>query len=383
MITVIISSHALFTAKGDVVYGTGSAIADFLREKGRQYICIKHPIYGGMPTQIDGCFENRTFSYKQTSVNSTSLFLRSLQELISTLRILLKQTEKPTLFIGIDPLNALFGWIAKKLGRVDLLVFYTADYTPSRFGNTIFNILYHGVDRWVIKKADEVWNVSTRITQLRKTQGVPDTKNYFVPNTPAFDKIQRLKADTINRHELVFVATSAQSTDFSVIFQAIGALCTKYPDMRLKVIGLDNWKEDFKKDLAALGIGNHIQFWGRMQHDELLKIFCRASVGLALYSNTFSWTYYSDSMKARDYLACGLPVIMTDISSTAHDIQKAQAGFVIPLDAKELAAAINELFGKRTTYLRMRKNAIRLARQHDIDRILDGRFTALEKKLYA
>lgn len=371
--SILISSHTLFNKTGADIYGTGSSIADILKEKGIQYIYIKHPIYGGLPTKVDGFWENKEITYLSKSSNSTNLPIKSLQELIITLKIATEQKEKFDIFIGIDPLNALFGWLVKKLGKVEKLVFYTADYTPTRFENKIFNSIYHYIDRWVLKKADEVWNVSTRITELRKKQGVPDRKNYFIPNSPAFDKIKRLDADKINKHEIVFVTTSAQSTDFPVIFQAIKKLSKRYPDTKLRVIGLDNWEGQFEKEINKLGIKNNILFSGRMPHDELLKTFCRAALGLALYTNKFSWTYYSDSMKVRDYLACGLPVIMTDISSTAGDIKRANAGFVINLDSIKLFEAIDRLFDNKKNYLQLRNNAIELARKYDIRRILAER----------
>ncbi len=370
---IIISSHTLFDKKGNDIYGTGSSITNYLSDQKINHLYIKHPIYGGMPAQVDGLWENKKITYKNQVSNSTNLLLKSLQELIITLRIILKYQKKFDIFIGIDPLNAFFGWIAKKLRLVTRLIFYTADYTPTRFENKIFNFIYHAIDRFVIKKADEVWNVSTRITNLREKQGISENKNYFVPNSPAFHKIKRLKVEKINKHEMVFVTTSAKSTDFSVIFQAIKLLYEKYKDIKLRVIGLDDWERQFEKELRQLGIKDQIIFSGRMPHEELLKTFCRAAVGLALYTNKFSWTYYSDSMKARDYLACGLPVIMTDISSTAGDIKKADAGFVIKLDSNTLFKVIDRLFADGEYYSHKRNNAIKLAEKYDIYRILAER----------
>ncbi len=370
---IIISSHTLFDKKGNDIYGTGSSITDYLSDQKINHLYIKHPIYGGMPTQVDSYWEDKKITYKNKSSNSTNLPLKSLQELLITLRIISKRQKKFDIFIGIDPLNAFFGWIAKKAGLVKRLVFYTADYTPTRFDNKILNWTYHAIDRFVIKKADEVWNVSTRITDLRKKQGISDNKNYFVPNSPAFHKIKRLNVGKINKHEMVFVTTSAKSTDFSVIFQAIKLLYKKYPDIKLRVIGLDDWERQFEKELTQLGVKNQINFSGRIPHEELLKTFCRAAVGLALYTNKFSWTYYSDSMKARDYLACGLPVIMTDISSTADDIKNSQAGYIIKLEINQLVQSIDRLFNSFRIYKKIRNNAISLAEKYDIYRILAER----------
>jgi glycosyltransferase involved in cell wall biosynthesis len=72
---------------------------------------------------------------------------------------------------------------------------------------------------------------------------------------------------------------------------------------------------------------------------------------------------FGDSMKAREYMAVGLPVVITDVPSTAEDIKKSGAGFVIHEDKKSFQEAIDKILSNRKLYTRMRKNAIRLAKE--------------------
>lgn len=370
---IFISSHALFSYDGRDIYGTGSAIITYIENKNADYLWVKHPIFGGLPTKVLGRIGRKKFSYGLNVSNSRFLPVKSLQEMIITLGFILRYKKKIAIYIGIDPLNGLFGFIAKTMGRVEKLIFYTADYAVQRFDNPAINTLYHLIDRFVIVRSDEVWNVSTRITELRRKQNVPDTKNFFIPNTPPFHAIKRLPIKEIHTHELVTVTTSPKSTDFTVIFEAVRSLSKKYKDIRLKIIGLSNWRKDFETGIKKMGIGKNLVFLSAMSHDDLLRTMSTSAVGLALYTSAFPWTYYSDSMKARDYLVCGLPVIMTDISSTANDIKKYGSGYVVKLEKKALVDAIDRLFKNPSHYKTMREQAVRMAENYDIDKILQDR----------
>ena len=55
----------------------------------------------------------------------------------------------------------------KTLGWVDKVVFYTIDFTPRRFKNKILNNFYLLIDKWCVKFADEVWNLSERMFEAR------------------------------------------------------------------------------------------------------------------------------------------------------------------------------------------------------------------------
>ena len=293
--------------------------------------------------------------------------------MFSTLRVVARNKNETTIYIGIDPLNALFGIISKKIFGIKKVIFYTADYAKVRFGNRLLNSIYHLIDRFAVKNADEVWNVSTRIYELRLQQNIIPERNFFVPNSPAFYDIKRRSIGKINRYELITVATSTKNTDLTIIFTAISDLSKKYPDISLKIIGLDNWQNNYINLLKKLNLSSRIKFLKCMPHAELIDNLCAAGVGLALYTNAFSWTYFSDSMKARYYLACGLPVIMTDISSTAGDIRKRNAGMIISFNRKNLVYALDELLSNINTYKRYRNNAIKLARDFDIEKILQKR----------
>src|SRR5690606_6446004 len=78
-------------------------------------------------------------------------------------------SKKPVdLYVGVDNFNAFWGVILKKLGWVKEVVYYTIDYVPVRFQNPVLNDVYHWMDKFCVRNADVVWNVSPRIAEGRE-----------------------------------------------------------------------------------------------------------------------------------------------------------------------------------------------------------------------
>lgn len=364
----VIVSHTRFNEKGEAVHGTASELAPFLEKNKQPYLYLQHSLFSGAGTTIITYTPQKKVA-KKYGFTSLPFPLRIMQEYLLTIYFVSK-INSPVTFIGIDPLNAWLGIILKKMGRVKKIIFYTADYAHKRYANGIMNAIYHWFDKFCIKRADQIWNVSSRITKLRKKQGVPDTKNYFVPNAPILSANHRV-SNSYTAHQLVIVTHITKAIDFMSILSAIAALKKKYKDISLLIVGNGEYRGALEKEVQSLSLSKQVIFTGSLSHDKVLNVLTESGVGLAIYTNDHPWTKFGDSMKAREYLAYGLPVIINDIPSTADDIEKAHAGIVIT-SGKQIENAIDSLFSNKREYAIMRDNAFALAKNSDF-------FTAVER----
>ncbi len=358
----IIVSHTRFNEKGGAVHGTASELAPFLEKKKKSYIYIQHSLFYGTGTNI---IISNTRRKKARKYGFTFLPfpLRILQEYIITLYFVSKIRSNSLTYIGIDPLNAWLGIILKKFGRVKKVIFYTADYAHNRYHNNFMNSLYHWFDKFCIKRADQIWNVSSRITELRKKQGVADTKNFFVSNAPII-RSNHLVLKNKKVHQLIIVTHITKAIDFNSILFAIQTVRKRYKDIKLFIVGNGEYRSKLEEKVRKMSLIDQVVFTGSLNHEEVMKLLSESGVGLALYTNDFPWTKYGDSMKAREYLAHGLPVIINDIPSTADDIKKAHAGIVIS-SGKKIVDAIEYLFSNKKDYTVMKNNALALAKKSD------------------
>lgn len=373
---IFIASHARFDEAGEPRHGTASEISTFLQKNKKDYIFIKHSLYQGSSTLIESYLDDKVET-KLYGFANIPFPLRVIQELIINFYFLLKVKVKPDVFVGVDPLNAFSAVISRKLGIAKRCVFYTADYAHRRFKNPIMNAIYHRFDSFAANNADQVWNVSSRIVKEREKQEIPKDKVFFVPNTPEFRKTKRLPISKINKHDLVIVSNITRSIDYPLIIRTINRLSKKYEDIRLLIIGSGDYEEELKKLVRRLKLTKRVLFLGRKPHNEVLEILSKSSVGIALYTREHPWTEFGDSMKVREYMASGLPVIINDVPSTADDVEKENVGFVLRGKGQGFEKAVETLFSDEKLYRRMRKNAVSLAKAYDFTNVMNGVFGKL------
>ena len=367
---ILIAVHSLINSDGTTVNGTGSTLPKLFHKFAIPWVRIQIPIYGGAPIRVEKELGGK-FSRKYISKpTSKSLTRKSWHELITVLAYT-RSFEDIAIYIGIDPLNALFGILAKRLYKnINYVVYYTADFAHMRFENRVANHVYHAIDRFVLRYADQVWNVSTKIYELRNNQGVPPDRNFFIPNTPLLDQIpprsMRVKK---HMHDMIIVGTSVNTLDYQMILSALPKIIKKYPDARLCIVGELHFPKQTMQMIEAYVSTGHIKLLGSQDHKQVLKILLRSGIGLAPYTRQSSWTEFGDSMKIREYLACGLPIITTKVVSTSDIVREFDCGKVVSQTTESFVRAVEYIWNKKN-YSAYCRNARKAALAYDTARMI-------------
>jgi glycosyltransferase involved in cell wall biosynthesis len=370
-----VSSHVAYSKTGDIA-GPAHSLTAYLESKKIDYIFLKHPIVSGFATEVE-YFKNGTNTVCTTNRFWNNSPLRFLAEGILTSIQVAKIKPGKKIYVGIDPLNGFWGVLFKKIGLIEKFIYFSVDYSNKRFSNTIVNSIYHYFDFLSVKSADYLWSVSERIRQVRQKMGVSPKKSFLVPNAPFIKNIPkgRFKLDS----DLILVANLSQGIDINTLLISLKELKNKNLEFTLKIIGAGKGLEQFQDQLKTLGLDKQVVIKGRMSHKEIYKEMKKSQVGIALYTRNEEWTYYCDPMKVRDYLACGLPVIMTDVPGLANDITKYHLGRVIKkIDVKELEKVIMFLLKSKAKYKAMHENALRYAQRYDLETIYFDIFEQLK-----
>ncbi len=370
----VVVTHAVLSDTKDVA-GPAHNIVSYLDKKGHDYLFIRHSLFKGDKTLIQLKKDGKS---KEIEIDSNVSFIEPLNRVIEgiqTIKIVNKylKKEKPV-YIGIDPLNSLWGLILKKTGRVSKLISFTVDYSPKRFNNSVLNKIYHFIDKITLKLSDQAWVVSSRIFNLRISQGKHKEKLFLVPNAPAVKEIKKLINKNPNSQNLITIGTISKALDFGLIVDAMQTLIKKHSQLKLTIIGQGEGMNDLKKDIESKRLSKNIILAGLKTHKEVFEILSTQGIGIAIYTDNAPWSYYSDSMKARDYLALGLPVVISGNIGTAEEIKTNNAGIYIKKDKKELAQAIEKLISDRKFYMTIRENALRMSEDTDIEKTLDNAF---------
>ena len=345
---IVIMGHAALI-DGKIYEAPVNTFVETLIKQKRDFLFIRH--------SIDGKMKSRVFEYKGGKLQTEKVLsgiisgpgpLRYCGEIFISYFYLRRQ-KNLELLLAADPLNAFVGRMLKASKRLRQLVFITCDYSEQRFANPLLNWIFNKVDRMAVGSSDQVWSVSKRIQTLRGKMGLAQEKNILVPNVPSSDfrKFYHNKRDI---HMLVTLGLLGEQLDFDNIFKAISRLKGKYPKLRFTVIGNGPKEEEIKRLAKKLKIDDRIIFTGHLDHDAALEKISRSGIGLALYNGNWSFNYYGDSMKCREFFCFDLPVITTDTHSTVEDIKEYEAGVVAEMSQDAYANAIEEILEKYQEY---------------------------------
>jgi glycosyltransferase involved in cell wall biosynthesis len=374
------SSYDRILSKMDVaivthVFATGPAqeLEEYLKQKKvNRLTFLGHPfIYAR---------EKRSFKKDYRNGNQFSLVysfhwklpesLNYLKDFVYTLWWLLTSKRKYHLYVGADSLNALCGLILRKLGLVQSVAFYSVDVVPSRFGNRVLNTIYHRIEGICVTYCDRVWNLSNRMIIAREQMHIARTgsgKQIEVPIGVYYDRIRRFSLDQIDRFRLVYMGHLREGQGLGLIFEALPDIFKTWPQVSLVVIGTGPLESALKERAQKIGNGNRIEFKGYVEDHRIVEqILSKCGVGLALYEpDPDSFTWYADPSKPKQYMACGLPVVITSVPAISQVVQKENAGVLVNYDKSDMMRGLHTLLDDQLEYARKRKNAIQLAARYD------------------
>jgi len=278
--------------------------------------------------------------------------------------------KKYDLYIGCNGFNAFLGIILKRLGRVKKVIFYTIDWVENRFPYKLLNLIYHALDRFCVKNADSVWNISGKIVELRKKQGLVDKKNILVPVGINLKEIRLPEAKEVAHNKLVFIGALERSKGIDLVIDAWGEILNKFPQAELMIIGKTPTGAGIVPYEEKLSKMKNVKLLGVMSRHELIKRIASFGVGLAPYSpNGVNISRFADPSRVKDYLAAGLPVIITRVPEIASEIEAEGAGVVVDYTREGLIQAIAKIIKQEPDFIRYRENAIKLARRYDYEAI--------------
>jgi len=372
---VVVVSHITDLA------GPTEALEDFLKVKVRQLGLIYHPFYYCADRRSQG----RLFSQGSKIYNSRLPGIKLpevfqfAEDIILTIYYLFRFARRFDIFVGVNPLNAAIGILLRKLGLVRTVVLYTIDWMPRRFPIRLMNNFYHAVDRFAVRHCDVAWSLTPRIAAIREEQGLPQEKSLVVPVGVQLKKIRRIPIEQIlrsHRKRAVLLGALAPSKGADLVIKAFSEIARLVPNVELLIIGRTpiNASEDSKAfqpyEDKLVQLGERVRLLGVLPHDEVLRVLPQCHVGLAPYDPSgIILSQYADPSRVKDYLACGLPVVITKVPQIAGEIERLIAGIVIEYDATEFVNAVVTLLTDDELYRQMRNGAIKLAQEYDWETI--------------
>jgi glycosyltransferase involved in cell wall biosynthesis len=194
--------------------------------------------------------------------------------------------------------------------------------------------------------------------------------------------------DKCERNVMVYAGGVSWWSGLDLVIDAMPELLESCPETVLKVIGRGDTLDACRERVRELGLEQHVVFDGYIADpEEVRKRLSPCAFALALYSdvgtpdpNLESTKKYGDVIKIRTYLACGLPIVVTDVPFSAREVRDRGAGIMVEYDKDAFVSAARQLLTDEGLNTRCRAAARKMAEENTWERNYDwGMAAALGK----
>jgi glycosyltransferase involved in cell wall biosynthesis len=301
-----------------------------------------------------------------------------------------KVRKEYDLYIGISHTFAFWGIILKKFGIVKSVAYYCLDYyipeTKLIFYN-LFMRLLNRIDRFNVKRADYLWDISPKIPEYRQKIGKLKASSYksIVASMGYSRALRKCKDFTqINRWDIGFVGSLTANQGLQLLVESLPGILKELPQVRVKIIGQGPFMPDLKRIVSENDLEGNFNFLGFIKDEsEMLDILSGCAIAVAPYSDSIENKniFCADTGKPKLYAFIGLPIVATKVLAFSEDISRSKAGIGIDYKKEDLKNACVYLLSDEKRLKEFRDNSFRLGEQFVSDNIFDGiiRQMGLEK----
>jgi len=281
-------------------------------------------------------------------------------------------------YIGMDGLCVFFGNVLRFLGRIKKTIFWAMDFVPkNRFNSGIKNKIYRYINVCGYKRSNEMWDLSPRMAEARENFLNITKKDYklhkIVPYGAWTNRIKKYNYNDCEKNTVVFMGHLLEKQGVQLIIKIIPEIIKKNPNFIFKIIGDGKFKDNLVKLAEDLNVLKYCDFKGKIEnYKELENEIAKSCLAVAPYIKALdTWTYYADPGKIKTYLACGVPVLLTDIPWNAEEIEENKCGKIITENKDDIISGILEFMGgnKNQEY---RENAINYSKKFDYENIFNN-----------
>ena len=236
---------------------------------------------------------------------------------------------------NFDTLAALTYKLFNK-GNVRKIIYFAADYSENRYGNALLDWVYVIVEKLVLKYSDVVVSNTHRAEKKRISLGLNTKKSVVVPNGVYLDS-PTFKNKKINNNNFIYIGNVTPEHGLLAMIRVLKDL-----NMSLTVIGGGSGWKELEKFVRKEGI--YTKLYKDKPHSfviDYLKDF--KGWGLAPYNNDSLWTVYCSPLKVNEYIASGIPVVVSSVPEISKEISEKGLGVVYKnLNGEDLAKNISE-----------------------------------------
>lgn len=226
--------------------------------------------------------------------------------------------------------------------------------------------------------ASKVIGVSDSLRRLAVSLGAPEAKTIAIGNAVDSHRFQPEDREEARRRlglantdkVMISVGWLIERKGYHRVIDVMPALVKQHPTLRYLIVGgatgADSIETQLKQQVVQLGLQDHVRFLGSMKPDDLRWPLSAADLFVLATSREGWANVFLEAM------ACGLPVVTTDVDGNPEVVCKPELGETVPFgNAAALQAAINRSLDKPWNNAIIRAYAEENSWDHRIEQLLD------------
>lgn len=233
--------------------------------------------------------------------------------------------------------------------------------------------------------ASRVFSVSNSLRLHALSLGVPPNRTKVIGNGVDTDKFYPLEKTAMRKKlgisneekVLITVGGLVERKGFHRVIEAMPKLIKQNPKLTYLIVGgpsaEGDWTEKLHNMVKELKLQNHVRFLGSLAPMQLKEVLSAADI-FVLSTRNEGWANV-----ILEAMACGLPVIATDVGGNSEVVSDNTLGQIIPFDDKQqLKNVLDEALNKKWD----REGIIQYAKNNSWDNRVDILLSEFNQLVY-
>ena len=216
------------------------------------------------------------------------------------------------------------------------------------------NPIFRAAARWVFRQADAVTSCSKQLLEAAQNLDAPEVSHLipwgvdpkkFYPKPKNPNSAHSWGFRTENTH-IIALGRLVHKKGFDVLILAFADLAEKYPHVRLVIGGEGSLRTSLEALVQKYNIQNRVIFPGRIPWDQVADFFALGDIFVLPSIRDAHGNVDGLPTVLLEALACGIPVVASDIGGVQMVIEDGENGLLIPPeDLQTLRETLTRLLG--------------------------------------
>jgi glycosyltransferase involved in cell wall biosynthesis len=328
---------------------------------------------------------------KNTDISVSSRLVNLAQKTLSNIGIIsdllivpsfflaffLRIRSKVDIYIGQGPFEVAFGYILKKMGMVEILVYDDYDYAPGYHHAKFRRLMVSTLEKFFIKRSDIVISVSELLGKLREKQ--TGKKVEIIPNGVNYELFSQAQYKRPHPPSLIYMGYVFDWSGIDIILDALAMIRKELPQIRFLVLGHSSpsYLTHIGNKASKLKLGKSFAYIGNKSYTDLVDYLREVDIGMALF-RPIELRKYAFSLKVVEYMSAGLPVITTKETQSGYFVEKSNAGISVEYSIDAVTNAIMILLNDKEFYKNCSINAIQTSKTYDWKSTMERYYSLVE-----